>query len=107
MYVGASKNISTRRCDHFSLLRKKEHYNQGLQEAYSTLGESSLTFVVVHPVENVKDLAYFEHKFIQECQEKNVRLYNTQFLLPKMRSKIPKRHIPPAVRLQRELQQNV
>lgn len=37
-YIGLASNIYTRKNKHLSLLRKNEHFNHKLQEAYNTYG---------------------------------------------------------------------
>lgn len=46
-YVGQSVETEVRKKSHFDLLRKGEHHNKKLQQAYAADGESQIVFVIL------------------------------------------------------------
>jgi group I intron endonuclease len=53
IYVGSTKNLMRRRCDHLGKLRKNIHTNQHLQSAFNQYGEDNFLFEVLEYVEDV------------------------------------------------------
>jgi len=51
-YVGGSRNIAKRWCDHRYDLRRGTHKNRLLQKAWLTFGETAFQFVVLEVVQN-------------------------------------------------------
>ena len=50
-YIGASRNVYNRLCDHKVMLRGNYHHNEHLQASYNMYGEESFTFEVLEDCE--------------------------------------------------------
>lgn len=66
-YIGSAKNIATRWYKHRRRLRKNEHHNAHLQNAWNKYGENSFRFDVLTYCPS-PSLLYFEQIFLDEEQ---------------------------------------
>lgn len=85
MYIGSSKNVEERINQHFSQLKRGEHYNLGLQKDYDWNGDGKDDFSVFF-LERVIDkqcLHKIEDNWIQKFLDAGHYLYNnTTFRTP-------------------------
>lgn len=73
IYIGSAKNIKTRKKTHLNRLRKGNHDNTHLQNAFSLYGEKYFVFDVIEYCE-AKDLLLREQFYIDELNpEYNIR----------------------------------
>lgn len=66
VYIGKSKNIKKRHSEHRNELRKNEHVNNYLQNAWNKYGEENFEFSILEECETDKDLNDREIFFIKE-----------------------------------------
>jgi len=64
-YVGKTRGIKKRVHEHFRLLRRGEHPNYRLQNAFSEHGEKSFSWEVEVYCEDPKEMVYIEEAFLQ------------------------------------------
>jgi excinuclease UvrABC nuclease subunit len=63
-YVGKSKNLNQRWCQHRTDLKKGSHKNPHIQKLYDTYGPNSLTMELIELVEDPNDLETREVYYI-------------------------------------------
>lgn len=54
VYVGSSKNLDRRKCDHFRMLKDNKHHSIRLQRSYNKHGEDNFKFKVIEKCEENK-----------------------------------------------------
>lgn len=66
IYIGSTKNFSTRRYQHERLLKRKEHFNIHLQRLYNKYGYVNFSIVLYCPVDCLVSIEneYLEKKFL-------------------------------------------
>jgi group I intron endonuclease len=64
-YIGATENIKKRYFNHFNELKRKCHYNKGLQKDFNKYGETVFKFEVLKDNVNKKELDEYERFFIK------------------------------------------
>lgn len=64
-YVGKTKGIKKRVHDHFRLLRKNQHPNSRLQEAFNRDGQGAFTWEIEVLCDGPEDLIEIEEAFLQ------------------------------------------
>jgi group I intron endonuclease len=64
VYIGSSKDLTSRRYRHFSKLRNNKHYNHELQKDFNQYGETNFTFHILEEVGNIDDLLSREQFFL-------------------------------------------
>lgn len=55
-YIGSTRNLSHRKNQHFSLLRKGEHENRRLQNSFNIYGDACFVFAIIEEVESADKL---------------------------------------------------
>lgn len=63
-YVGSSNNLEKRKREHFWSLRRNEHVNDYLQNAFNKYGEENFVFEVLEYVDNESDLLKVEQYYL-------------------------------------------
>ncbi len=63
-YVGQSQRVKKRIAEHFRLLRRNEHVNPRLQNAFNKHGEDSFVWSIEAVCEDPKDMDAIENAFI-------------------------------------------
>lgn len=64
-YVGKTRGIKKRVHEHFRLLRRGEHPNYRLQNAFNEHGEKSFSWEIEVYCEDPKEMVYIEEAFLQ------------------------------------------
>src|SRR3990167_1769446 len=67
VYIGSALNLSGRKSEHLSRLRKNKHHSQKLQRHYNKYGEDDLDFSVLIDCKK-EHLLKFEQAFITYCE---------------------------------------
>ena len=70
VYIGSSQNIRKRKNEHLCGLRKKNHYNNHLQNAFNKYGEADMTFEVLLYCD-IDDLLFLEEEQIKKYDSYN------------------------------------
>ena len=65
-YYGSSNDFPRRKSQHLSRLRRNDHVNKHLQNAYNKYGEESFVFVILNVYDNVEDMEAAEQQLIDE-----------------------------------------
>lgn len=76
IYVGSSKNIEKRYDEHRYALRRGDHFNYHLQNAWNKYGEKAFQFIVCEYVENLESLVEREQYWL-DFHRLCVDVYNT------------------------------
>lgn len=64
MYIGSTKNLRSRRYQHYSKLKGNYHRNKELQKDYNKYGKENFEFVIIKKVKDEIDLIKTERKEI-------------------------------------------
>lgn len=80
-YIGSSVNLSRRRSEHLSLLRRGTHPNKKLQDSCNRTGFSSIEFFVIEELDNDSNLLNIEFEYIKEFDSYNNGYNNTDTTL--------------------------
>ena len=78
LYVGSSSEIPNRKYNHFNTLRKNEHPNSHLQNAYNKYGKDAFEFAILEEVKDLTQLILREQYWMDLAQHEESRLYNHQ-----------------------------
>lgn len=74
-YIGSSSSVIDRRNRHFTALKKNEHHNPHLQNAYNKYGRDVFIFEIIKEVRTVDELVEVEQFYIDtEKPEYNIRI---------------------------------
>lgn len=84
-YVGSSNNIKSRWRQHKSLLKKRKHHSNHLQNAWNKYGESNFDFTILEETD-IENLASEEQKHLDSIKNNNCQneCYNISFLSEKI-----------------------
>lgn len=63
-YIGSAVILEKRKCEHFSCLRKQNHINKHLQNAFNKHGESNFIFEVLEEVQDKTELIEREQHYL-------------------------------------------
>ena len=82
LYIGKAINLSSRKSDHFTALRKNCHYNKHLQRAFNLYGGDNFQFVVIEFVkwENLSDREQFWIFRLSPVYNIKSNAYNNDFV---------------------------
>jgi group I intron endonuclease len=78
IYIGSSYNINKRLNNHKSKLRRNQHKNIHLQNAWNLYGEDNFVFVVLELVDDINILSKIEQKYLDSllyANENDDRFY--------------------------------
>lgn len=68
VYIGSSKNLNKRWCEHKRNLRKNNHDNNYLQKSWDKYGESSFKFEIIEIVDDVNNLITREQFYLDQLK---------------------------------------
>jgi len=71
MYIGSSKNLTKRKREHFWSLRKGNHINSYLQNAWNKYGELFFEFKIIENVKNEEELLKKEQVYMDSFKSCN------------------------------------
>jgi len=75
-YVGSSINIESRFSNHRALLKRKSHYNEHLQNAWTEDGPSTFSFECLEEIKHAYDLIGSEAEWMDRLRERGDTIVN-------------------------------
>jgi len=76
MYIGSSENITRRKNNHFSALRRNKHDNPLLQRSWNKYGTEAFKFILLEKIEQVEHLLEAEQKWLDKFWDNQKKCYN-------------------------------